>query len=127
MAVTQIPYFMSSPEKQKAFIGSEPARILDKKMAEKGVKNIYWIVDTNDLIYTSSNHLLDAPEKFKGVKIWGLNKMFDTGLSAMVAVPLSMLGSEVYQALQTGVIRSEEHTSELQSLKPNSYAVFFMK
>src|SRR3546814_13486936 len=83
MAVTQIPYFMSSPEKQKAFIGSEPARILDKKMAEKGVKNIDWIVDTNDLSYTSSNHLLDAPEKFKGVKIRGLNKLFDTRLSAM--------------------------------------------
>src|SRR3546814_7912142 len=47
---------------------------------------------------------MDAPEKFKGVKIRGLNKLFDTGLSAMGAVPVSMPGSEVYQALQTGVI-----------------------
>ncbi len=104
MAVTQIPFLMSTPAKQKAFIGSKPAQILDEKMAEKGVKNIGWIVDTNDLIFTSSNHLLDAPEKFKGVKIRGLNKLFDAGLIAMGAVPVSMPGSEVYQALQTRVV-----------------------
>ncbi|NYT78433.1 TRAP transporter substrate-binding protein DctP [Alcaligenaceae bacterium] len=104
MAVTQIPFFMSSPAKQKAFIGSKPAQLLDEAMAKKGVKNIGWIVDTNDLIFTSSNHLLDAPEKFKGVKMRGLNKLFDSGLIAMGAVPVSMPGSEVYQALQTKVI-----------------------
>lgn len=104
MAVTQIPFFMSSPAKQKAFIGSKPAQLLDEKMAKKGVKNIGWIVDTNDLIFTSSNHLLDAPDKFKGVKIRGLNKLFDSGLIAMGAVPVSMPGSEVYQALQTKIV-----------------------
>src|SRR3546814_2219362 len=30
-------------------------------------------------------------------------------------------------ALRRGVFRSEEHTSELQSLMRNSYAVFFLK
>lgn len=104
MAVTQIPYFMASPAKQKAFIGSEAATILDSKMAEKGIRNIGWIVDTNDLLFTSSTQLLDAPEKFKGVKIRGLNKLFDAGLSAMGAVAVSMPGSEAYQALQTGVV-----------------------
>src|SRR3546814_1497699 len=33
-----------------------------------------------------------------------LNKLFDSGLSAMGAIPVSMPGSEVYQALQTRVI-----------------------
>lgn len=32
MAVTLIPYLMSSPEKQKAFLGSEAATFLDGKM-----------------------------------------------------------------------------------------------
>ncbi|AEC20727.1 C4-dicarboxylate-binding periplasmic protein, putative [Pusillimonas sp. T7-7] len=104
MAVTQIPYLMNAPAKQKAFLGSEAAKILDQKMLDKGVRNIGWIVDTNDLVFTSSTQLLDSPPKFKGVKIRGLNKLFDSGLSAMGAVAVSMPGSEVYQALQTGVI-----------------------
>ncbi|NYT59045.1 TRAP transporter substrate-binding protein DctP [Alcaligenaceae bacterium] len=104
VAVTQIPFLMSAPAKQKAFLGSEAARILDQKFLDKGVRNIAWIVDTNDLVFTSSTQLLDSPEKFKGVKIRGLNKLFDAGLSAMGAVPVSMPGSEVYQALQTRVI-----------------------
>lgn len=104
MAVTQIPYLMNAPAKQKAFLGSEAASILEQKLLDKGVRNIAWIVDTNDLVFTSSTQVLDTPEKFKGVKIRGLNKLFDAGLSAMGAVPVSMPGSEVYQALQTRVV-----------------------
>lgn len=104
MAVTQIPFLVSSPEAQRTFIKSEAARLLDAEMLKKGVRNIGWIVDTNDLIFTSSNHLLDAPDKFKGVKIRGLNKLFDAGLVAMGAIPVAMPGSETYQSLQTGII-----------------------
>src|SRR3546814_8125654 len=75
------------------------------KMLDKGVRNIGWIVDTHDLVFTSSTQWLDSPPKFKGAKIRGLNKLFDSGLSAMGAVAVSMPGSEVYQALQTGVTR----------------------
>nr|WP_067294012.1 TRAP transporter substrate-binding protein DctP [Marinobacterium profundum] len=104
MSVTLIPYLMSSPASQKAFIGSEAAELLDEKMREKGIRNIAWIVDTNDLIFTSSKGLLQKPDDFKGVKIRGLNKLFDSGLEALGASPVAMPGSEVYQALQTGVL-----------------------
>ncbi|MFT0534380.1 TRAP transporter substrate-binding protein DctP [Castellaniella hirudinis] len=104
MAVTQIPYLISSPAKQKAFLGSKAAQLLDAKMLEKGVRNIGWLVDTNDLMFTSSTQLLDEPAKFKGVKMRGLNRLFDSGLIAMGAVPVAMAGSEVYQALQTKVV-----------------------
>lgn len=104
MNVTVIPYFMSSVDKMKKFPGSEAARMLDAKMLEKGVKNIAWLVDANDGIFTSARAPLIKPEDFKGVKIRGLSRLWDEGLVAMGAAPSSMPGSEVYQALQTGVI-----------------------
>jgi C4-dicarboxylate-binding protein DctP len=104
MAVTTIPFLMSSPEAQRAFLGSEAAKMLDEKMLEKGVRNIGWIVDTNDLIFTSSKGLLTAPSDFKGIKIRGLTPLFNEGLIALGATPVNMPGSETYQALQTRVI-----------------------
>jgi C4-dicarboxylate-binding protein DctP len=104
MNVTIIPYFMSSVDKMRKFRGSEAAQMLDAKMLEKGVKNIAWLVDANDGIFTSAKAPLIKPEDFKGVKIRGLSKLCDEGLVAMDAAPSAMPGSEVYQALQTGVI-----------------------
>lgn len=105
MSATIIPYLMTSVEKQKRFVnGSDAAKFLDAKMEAKGVKNIAWIVDTNDGIFTANPRALVTPADYEGLKIRGLNKMFDAGLKAMGANPVSMPGSEVYQALQTGVI-----------------------
>ncbi len=104
MSITIIPYLMTSVAKQKAFMNSDASRLLDAKMAARGVKNIAWIVDTNDGIFTSSKKLLVTPADFAGLKIRGLNKLFDAGLEAMGAQPSSMPGSEVYQALQTGLL-----------------------
>ena len=104
MSVTLIPYLMSRVELMKKFVGSDAAKLLDAKMDAKGVKNIAWLVDANDGIFTSAKHPLVKPEDFKSVKIRGLNKLFDAGLAAMGASPSPMPGSEVYQALQTGVI-----------------------
>jgi len=104
MSVTVIPYLMTSVAKQKAFIGSEASKLLDAKMEARGVKNIAWIVDTNDGIFTSAKKPLIAPSDFSGLKIRGLNRLFDSGLEAMGASPSAMPGTEVYQALQTGVL-----------------------
>jgi C4-dicarboxylate-binding protein DctP len=104
MNVTIIPYFMSSVDKMKKFPDSEAAKLLDAKMAEKGVTNIAWFMDANDGIFTSARAPLIRPEDFKGVKIRGLSKLWDEGLVAVGAQPSAMPGSEVYQALQTGVI-----------------------
>jgi len=104
MSVSVIPYLMTSVAKQKAFIGSEASKLLDAKMEARGVKNIAWIVDTNDGIFTSAKKPLIAPPDFSGLKIRGLNRLFDSGLEAMGASPSAMPGTEVYQALQTGVL-----------------------
>jgi C4-dicarboxylate-binding protein DctP len=104
MSVSVIPYLMTSVAKQKAFIGSEASKLLDAKMEARGVKNIAWIVDTNDGIFTSAKKPLIAPADFSGLKIRGLNRLFDSGLEAMGASPSAMPGTEVYQSLQTGVL-----------------------
>lgn len=104
MNVTIIPYFMSSVKKMHAFRGSEAQKLLDSKMADKGVTNIAWLMDANDGIWTSATKALATPADFKGLKVRGLSKLFDAGLEAMGAAPSAMPGSEVYQALQTGVI-----------------------
>ncbi|MBA3254134.1 MAG: TRAP transporter substrate-binding protein DctP [Pseudomonadota bacterium] len=104
MNVTIIPYLMSKLDKIKKFPDSDAAKLLNAKLEAKGVKNIAWIVDANDGIFTSNKAPLIKPEDFKGVKIRGLSKLFDSGLTAMGASPSAMPGSEVYQALQTGVI-----------------------
>lgn len=104
MNVTIIPYFMSSVDKMRKFRGSEAQKLLDAKMAEKGVINIAWLMDANDGIFTSAKKALVVPDDFKGVKIRGLSKLWDEGLVAMGASASAMPGSEVYQSLQTGVI-----------------------
>ena len=104
MNVTSIPYLMTTADKIRKFPTSEAAALLNAKMDAKGVRNIAWIVDANDGIFTSSKLALVKPEDFKGIKIRGLSKVFDAGLAAMGASPAAMPGSEVYQALQTGVI-----------------------
>ncbi|HET6598965.1 MAG TPA: TRAP transporter substrate-binding protein DctP [Burkholderiaceae bacterium] len=104
MSATSIPYLVTSAEALKKFPASDAAKLLNAKMEEKGVHNIAWMVDANDGIMTSAKKPLVAPADFKGIKIRGLNKLFDAGLRALGASPTSMPGSEVYQALQTGVI-----------------------
>jgi len=104
MNVTLIPYYVSTLNKMKKFPGSDAAKLLDAKLLEKGLLNLGWMVDASDGIFTSAKSALVKPADFKGVKIRGLSKLFDEGLIAMGAAPSAMPGSEVYQALQTGVI-----------------------
>lgn len=104
MNVTVGPYTMSSIEAWKKWPTSDAAKFLEDKLAEKGVRNIAWMFQTNTSVFTSKGKFLQAPADFKGVKMRGLGPAFDTGLSAMGATTVSMPGSEVYQGLATGVI-----------------------
>lgn len=104
MNVTLGPYTLSSIEAWKKWPTSEAAAFLEEKLAEKGVKNIAWLFQTNESVFTSSKKPLIKPEDFQGVKMRGIGPAFDRSLVAMGASPVSMPGSEVYQALATGII-----------------------
>jgi C4-dicarboxylate-binding protein DctP len=104
MNVVVIPYFFSELERIKKFPGSDMAKMLEAKLEQKGVKNIAWFYITRQAIFTSGKKPLLAPADFQGVKIRGFNKLADTALVALGAAPAAMPGSEVYNALQTGVL-----------------------
>jgi C4-dicarboxylate-binding protein DctP len=104
MNVTVGPYTMSSIEAWKKWHTSEAAAFLEEKLSEKGVKNIAWMFQTNISVFTSKGRPLLKPDDFKGMKMRGIGPAFDRGLTAMGATTVSMPGSEVYQALATGVV-----------------------
>lgn len=106
MQVFNIPYLMTSSEQLEKFPSSEAAALLDDKMQARGVRNLAWLLDANNAVFTSADEHLITPEDFQGIKIRGLSRVFDAGLIAMGASPATMPGSEVYQGLQTGVIDS---------------------
>lgn len=104
MNVTLRPYSVTDMAILRQWPDSAPAHRLDGLMEDKGVRNVVWLFTTNMSAYTSNGHLLRTPADFEGVKIRGLNPLVDAGLRALGAAPSAMSGSEVYQALQTGVI-----------------------
>ena len=104
MSATLIPYAMSDLERIKRFPTSDARKFLDAKLEQRGVHSVAWLYITRQTIITSSKRPIVAIDDFKGVKIRGLNSMTDKGLAAAGAAPSAMPGSEVYQALQSGVL-----------------------
>ena len=68
------------------------------------MKSVAWLYITRETIVTSGKKPIVALDDFKGVKIRGLNTLTDNALTAVGAAPSAMPGSEVYQALQSGVL-----------------------
>jgi C4-dicarboxylate-binding protein DctP len=99
-----IPFFFSDLERIRKFPGSEAAKLLEKKLEEKGVRNLAWFYITRLAAYTSQKKPIVALDDFKGIKIRGFNQLTDTALVALGAAPSAMPGPEVYNALQTGVL-----------------------
>ena len=104
MNVVVIPYFFSELERIKKFPGSEAAKFLEAKIAQKGVTNLAWFYITRQAIYTSGKKPIANLEDFKGLKIRGFNALADTALTSLGASTSAMPGPEVYNALSTGVL-----------------------
>ena len=104
MSVTLIPYYMTDLEKIKRFTTSDARKLLDEKLEAHGVHSVGWFYITRQSIFTSGKKPIITLDDFKGVKIRGLNSLNDHALTAVGAAPSAMPGSEVYQALQAGVL-----------------------
>ncbi len=104
MNVTVAPFAFGDIEIWKQWPTSEAAAFLEEKLLQKGVKNVVWMFQTNTSVFTTNGEPLVSPADFEGLKMRGLTPPFDASLAALGATPTAMPGSEVYQALATGVI-----------------------
>lgn len=104
MTVTTAPYAFSDLNIWRNWAGSDAALFLEDKLRTKGVENVVWLFQTNSSVFTSKDKFLQAPADYEGMKLRGLTPAFDASLAALGAAPTALPGSEVYQALSTGVL-----------------------
>lgn len=81
---------------------------LPKKLETKGIRGLaYW---DNGFKVMSANRPLRKPEDFRGLKMRiRSSKVLESRMRALGAIPQVMAFSEVYQALQTGVVDGTEN------------------
>ena len=106
--VFDLPYiFDDYAELHKVTQGPIGAGLL-KKLESKGIIGLaYW---DNGFKVMSANKPLRTPEDFKGLKMRiQSSKVLEAQMRALGAIPQVMAFSEVYQALQTGVVDGTEN------------------
>jgi C4-dicarboxylate-binding protein DctP len=106
--VFDLPYlFDNYDELHKVTRGPVGASLL-KKLESKGIIGLaYWDNGFKDM---SANKPLRKPEDFRGLKMRiQSSKVLDAQMRALGASPQVMAFSEVYQALQTGVVDGTEN------------------
>jgi C4-dicarboxylate-binding protein DctP len=103
-----LPYLFKDEANFKKFAVSDLGKSMLDKLSAKGVKGLaYW---DNGFQILGTNKPAKMPDDFKGMKlrIQG-SKVLDAQVRAMGALPQVMAFSELYQALQTGVVDGAEN------------------
>lgn len=106
--VFDLPFiFDNYSELHKVTQGPVGAKLL-AKLEAKGIHGLaYW---DNGFKVMSANKPLKTPEDFKGQKMRiQSSKVLDAQMRSVGAIPQVMAFSEVYQALQTGVVNGTEN------------------
>ncbi|MCA1907120.1 MAG: TRAP transporter substrate-binding protein [Magnetospirillum sp.] len=106
--VFDLPYIFPNREVLRAVTDGPVGQGLLKKLETKGIRGLaYW---DNGFKVMSSNKPVKLPTDLKGVKLRiQSSKVLDSQMRALGALPQSMAFSEVYQALQTGVVDGTEN------------------
>jgi len=104
--VFDLPFLMSDDARARQMMASPMMADLNKKLEAKGVLPLW---DNGAHVYTSNKPLI-RPEDFRGLKmrIQG-SKVLDAVARELGAIPQIMAFSELYQALQTGVVDGEDN------------------
>jgi C4-dicarboxylate-binding protein DctP len=107
--VFDLPYIFPNKDALYRVMDGTIGQGLFKKLENKGIKGLaYW---DNGFKNFSANRPLRKVEDFKGLKMRiQSSKVLDAQIRALGAIPQAMAFSEVYQALQTGVVDGTENT-----------------
>ena len=107
--VFDLPYIFDDAKDLHNVTQGKIGQQLFKKLDSKGIVGLaYW---DNGFKQMSSNKPLRTPADFRGQKLRiQSSKVLDGSMRALGATPQVMAFSEVYQALQTGVVDGNENT-----------------
>jgi C4-dicarboxylate-binding protein DctP len=103
-----LPFIFPDKAALRKVLDGDIGRQLFAKVEEKGIKGLaYW---DNGFKIMSANSPLKVPDDFLGLKLRiQSSKVLEAQMKALGAVPQVMAFSEVYQALQTGVVDGTEN------------------
>ena len=103
-----LPFIFPDKAALRKVLDGDIGKQLFAKVEEKGIKGLaYW---DNGFKIMSANSPLKVPDDFLGLKLRiQSSKVLEAQMKALGAVPQVMAFSEVYQALQTGVVDGTEN------------------
>jgi C4-dicarboxylate-binding protein DctP len=106
--IFDLPYIFDNREELHNVTQGKVGQVLFKKLEAKGILGLaYW---DNGFKEMSANKPLRMPADFRGLKMRiQSSKVLDSQMRALGATPQVMAFSEVYQALQTGVVDGTEN------------------
>jgi len=106
--VFDLPYLFDNYEELHKVTGGPVGKQLFDKLQSKGIIGLaYWDNGFKDM---SANKKLEHVSDFRGLKMRiQSSKVLDEQMRALGAIPQVMAFSEVYQALQTGVVDGTEN------------------
>ena len=107
--VFDLPYMFDNYDELHKVTDGAVGTALFKKLESKGIVGLaYW---DNGLKVMSANKPLREPSDMKGLKMRiQSSKVLGDEMKALGAIPQVMAFSEVYQAMQTGVVDGSENT-----------------
>jgi C4-dicarboxylate-binding protein DctP len=106
--VFDLPYIFDTYADMHKVTEGAVGKMLFDKLSAKGITGLaYWDNGFKDM---SANKALKSPGDMKGLKMRiQSSKVLDSEMRALGAIPQVMAFSEVYQALQTGVVDGTEN------------------
>src|SRR3954465_6511312 len=107
--VFDLPFILPGKAALRKVTEGDLGKRLFKKLESKGIVGLgYW---DNGFKVMSANKPLRTPEDFRGLKMRiQSSKVLEAQMRALGAIPQVMAFSEVYQAMQTGVVDGSENT-----------------
>jgi C4-dicarboxylate-binding protein DctP len=106
--IFDLPFLMSDDARARQMMASPMMAQFNSRLEAKGVLSLaYW--DNGATVYTANKQLI-WPDDFRGLKmrIQG-GKVYDAVTRELGALPQILAFSQVYQALQTGVVDGEDN------------------